>query len=406
MSDSQGTVPSDAVISDKLRAVVIATYHAGKEEELTVKRVRARVEKELALADGFFKSSAAWKAKSERQIKSDVDKYCRDTSEPEPTPKKAAPKPKAKPTEKKRPVSAKSAQGVKRKAAPPTKKPKKKRKTSSDEEDEESEAELSDADSEPPKPARRGRKVVAEDSDEEDEAPKHTTKSGDTDDRDEEDGNPVAPVKAQPVEAADSDSDMSSVIDEAPVKKQRQKKEASAKSKKEARPVKAKAPPKPKAEDDPDQAEVKRLQGWLVKCGIRKVWSKDPELSKCETSKEKIRVLKNMLKDVGMDGKYSVEKAAKIKEKREFAKDLEAIQQGEAAWGQSTEVTSTGRPSRRAAAKPVSIQKVVLSDDSQEEQESGDDKSSDDDDDDDVQVDESGQDDKDKDSDSGDDDSD
>jgi hypothetical protein len=70
-----------------------------------------------------------------------------------------------------------------------------------------------------------------------------------------------------------------------------------------------------------------------------------------------------MLKDAGMDGKYSVEKAAKIKEEREFAKDLEEIQAGAAAWG---EPISTGRP-RRAAARPV--QKVVLPEDSDDEDE-------------------------------------
>jgi hypothetical protein len=113
-------------------------------------------------------------------------------------------------------------------------------------------------------------------------------------------------------------------------------------------------------------------------------------------------VLKGWLKDVGMDGKYSVEKAAKIKEQREFAKDLEAIKEGEAAWGKTSEVTATGRPSRRAAAKPVPQQKVVLEDDSEEE--GGDDNDDDDnDDDDDVQADseDDGDGDGDKSSDSG-----
>lgn len=116
-------------------------------------------------------------------------------------------------------------------------------------------------------------------------------------------------------------------------------------------------------------------------------------------------MLKGWLKDVGMDGKYSVEKAAKIKEQREFAKDLEAIKEGEAAWGKTSEVTATGRPSRRAAAKPVPQQKVVLEDDSEEEE--GGDDNDDNDDDDDVQADseDDGDDDGDKSSDSGVDDS-
>lgn len=151
-----------------------------------------------------------------------------------------------------------------------------------------------------------------------------------------------------------SESELSSLIDESPVKKKRQKKSPSskvAKSKsKEPRAVKPKPKPsKPKGgqDDDPDQAEIKRLQGWLVKCGIRKVWSK--ELAKFGTSKDKIKHLKAMLKDAGMDGKYSVEKAARIKEERELAKDLEAIQEGERQWGKIDDAGNGRRPLRRAA---------------------------------------------------------
>lgn len=225
---------------------------------------------------------------------------------------------------------------------------------------------------------------MSDDFDEEDAVPKPASKRKVVVDDDDSDEEPTAPVKKKATQADDSDSDMSSVIDEPPAKKQ--KKVTSAKGK-EAKPKAA--APKPKADNDPDSAEVKRLQGWLVKCGIRKVWSKDPELSKCDTSKEKIRVLKNMLKDVGMDGKYSVEKAAKIKEEREFARDLEAIKEGERSWGNATEVTSTGRPSRKAAAKPIAVQKISLEGDSDEDMDGGDqqdEESSDDDDDDDDDV--------------------
>lgn len=178
---------------------------------------------------------------------------------------------------------------------------------------------------------------------------------------------------------------MSSLIDDSP-KKPKQKKAPSTKSKKEKAPAKAKATPaKAKESDDPNEAEIKRLQGWLVKCGIRKIWSRDPELSKCSTAKEKINVLKIMLKDAGMDGKYSNEKAAAIKEQREFAKDLAAIQEGEKAWGNVAEVTSTGRPSRRAAAKPAPKQKVLFSDDEDEEMEDKEESADDDDEDDDME---------------------
>ncbi|KAH7356345.1 hypothetical protein BKA66DRAFT_574622 [Pyrenochaeta sp. MPI-SDFR-AT-0127] len=418
MSNSDRDVPSETTISDRLRDVVIAIHKSGKTDDLTVKRVRARVEKELGLDEGFFKTDSSWKGKSQAAIVEAVEKYCSDEPTPKQTPKKAAAKPKPKPAEKKTKATGDSARGVKRKAAAPAKKPKKRRKASSDEESEaelsEPPAEPSDVESElPTKPIRRGKKIVAEDSDEDDGAPtatKRATKPVVADESDDESESPANKTETVPPPGKTGDmseSELSELIDESPAKKPRKKKESAAKAKKEKAPAKPKATAtKSKATDGPDEAEIKRLQGWLVKCGIRKVWSRDPELSACDTSKDKIRVLKNMLKDVGMDGKYSNEKAATIKEKREFAKDLAAIQEGELAWGKTTEVTTTGRPSRRAAARPVPQQKVILSDDSDEGGDKDDKESSDDDDDDDDDVQGDSEDDDDKDDDSAADDSD
>ncbi|KAF2850229.1 hypothetical protein T440DRAFT_108924 [Plenodomus tracheiphilus IPT5] len=411
MSDSDGNQPSAAIISSKLRDVVIAIHKSGKTDDLTVKRVRARAEKELGLDEGFLKTDANWKQKSQEEIVDAVEKHCRADPTPQPTPKRAAPKPKAKAVEKKAKAATESARGVKRKAVP-AKKPAKRTKPSTDEE---SEVELSDPSPElsaeesdaPKKPARRANKAVPNDSDDEDEASKPASKPSASLPDDDSDAEPVAPMKKANTREDVSDSDLSSVIDEEPVKKQRKKKDSAAPGKKASKTKATKA----KTVDDPDQAKIKELQGWLVKCGIRKVWSRDPELSKCSTSKEKISVLRSMLKDVGMDGKFSVEKAAKIKEQREFAKDLEAIKEGEMAWGKTAEVTSTGRPSRRAAARPAPIQKIVLEDDSDVDMEGQDEgnESSDGDEDDDVQPDsedDDDDDDNDKDDDSGADDSD
>jgi hypothetical protein len=231
---------------------------------------------------------------------------------------------------------------------------------------EDSDNEGSDDAPAPSKPTKQS-KAVVEDDESEDDVPKQTKRSA-----------------APPKETKDdvSESELSSLIDEEPAKKKRQKKESAAKPKKEPAKPRAKAT-KSKDEDDPDQAEIKRLQGWLVKCGIRKVWSK--ELVNCDTSKEKIKHLRAMLSDAGMDGKYSVEKAAKIKEKREFEKDLAAIKEGERSWGKAAEETS-GRPTRRAASRAVPVQQVVFSDDDEDEAEQNDqDESSDDDEDDEVE---------------------
>ncbi|KAH9874135.1 hypothetical protein IAQ61_004764 [Plenodomus lingam] len=372
MSDSDQNLPSEAAIATKLRDIVIAIHKSGNTDDLTVKRVRARAEKELGLDDGFFKTNPVWKQKSQEQIVEAVEKYCDADPSPQPTPKKAASNPKTKPAEKKTKAATASARGVKRKAAP-AKKPAKRQKPSSDDDSEpelsEPPAEISAEESDSPKkPVRRGKQIVTEDSDEDNDDVSKAAPDPSVPATDEESGvERVAPEKKAKTEAVDSDSDLSSVIDEEPVKKQRKKKDSAPAAKKASKPKATQA----KTADDPDQAKIKELQGWLVKCGIRKVWSRDPELSKCNTAKEKIVVLRNMLKDVGMEGKFSVEKAAKIKEQREFAKDLEAIQEGEMAWGKTSEVTSTGRPSRRAAARPVPVQKIVLEEDSEEDTEGG-----------------------------------
>lgn len=156
--------------------------------------------------------------------------------------------------------------------------------------------------------------------------------------------------------AEDSESEMSVVLDEAPPKKQR-KKSASAGPKAKAAPkAKAtKASDKPAKEETPDEAEIKRLQGWLVKCGIRKLWHR--ELAPYDAPKAKIKHLKEMLKDAGMDGRYSEPKAKAIKERRELEADLEAVQEGAKQWGnesgddgESDEGEAAPRPQRRAAA--------------------------------------------------------
>ncbi|KAF2271366.1 uncharacterized protein EI97DRAFT_428394 [Westerdykella ornata] len=372
-SDDSPNVPPDSIISRTLRDVVIGLHKSGNHEDLTVKRVRARAEEQLGLPSGFLKSDQNWKQKSSDLIHEAVDKYCGDEpASPESSPAKPA-RTKARPT---KTEDVEAGRPQKRKAAAPTKKPKKRAKVveSSDELSDAAgtspppkEETVSEAESESPKAkkvVRRPRKVVNEEEPEganQEEArsatPVNRTKDGGMQDR----------------KANDSDSDLSSLIDESPVKRKRQKKSPSEKRTKAAKPKAPGARSKSKAaeEEDPDQAEIKRLQGWLLKCGIRKVWGK--ELAKYATPREKIKHLKDMLKDAGMEGKYSVEKAARIKEQRELAKDLEAIQEVAQRWGNTEE---GGRPRRRAAAAASKITLQDFNDDDEEdsanEKESGD----------------------------------
>jgi hypothetical protein len=153
-----------------------------------------------------------------------------------------------------------------------------------------------------------------------------------------------------PADNGASESELSSVIDEPAPKKKRQKKAVAKEAKKKEGKQKVKQA-KAKEESDPQEAEIKRLQGWLVKCGIRKLWHR--ELAPYDTSKAKINHLKEMLKDAGMDGRYSMDKARQIRERRELEADLEAVQEGARRWGHSTSEDDAeddgGRPKRKLA---------------------------------------------------------
>lgn len=125
---------------------------------------------------------------------------------------------------------------------------------------------------------------------------------------------------------------MSVVIDDEPKPRGRKRRSSGSKPTK-SKPVDKKQKSKPaKSPDlDPDTEEIKKLQSWLIKCGIRKLWGK--ELKPYETPKAKINHLRQMLADAGMTGRFSQEKATQIKEARELQADLEAVQEGNKHWG-------------------------------------------------------------------------
>lgn len=267
-------------------------------------------------------------------------------SQPSPPPQKAAkakkPAPKAqKPAPKKRASTD---------SAPNAKKRQRRAKSESDVSelssplDDEDQSEIEDDSPKPTKKQSIKRKENVVESGSEDESEAVDTSSGKKEEEEE-----VRPEDG-------SESEMSVVLDEPPPKKRRQK-SASAETKANAKPTK-KAPAKATQNAQPvsaDEAEIKRLQGWLVKCGIRKLWHK--ELAPFDRPKAKINHLKGMLSDVGMVGRYSLEKAEAIKEQRELAADLEAVQEGAKKWGHGDEegsgeeeAATTARPRRRAAA--------------------------------------------------------
>jgi hypothetical protein len=202
-------------------------------------------------------------------------------------------------------------------------------------------------------------------------------KASDDDESDEEKTKPSpAKPKAAASKATDevSEDEFSDVLDEPPTKKQR-KSSTTAKPKSVPKPKAPKA--KPTKDLTPQEAEIKQLQSHLVSCGVKKVWAR--YLAQYDTPKAKISHLKELLRDVGMDGRYTLEKAQKIKAQRELAAELDAVQEGAKNWGNSSD--DGGRPRRRAAArvpKPVAPLKFD-SDDSEEtaDKDAGDDGSDD-----------------------------
>lgn len=156
-------------------------------------------------------------------------------------------------------------------------------------------------------------------------------------------------LKAEASDAggAESESDMSILLDEKP-KETTKRRKSSPSHPKSNKLSNSKSKKGSEQVQDHDAEEIKRLQGWLIKCGIRKMWHK--ELSSCDNSKSKIRHLKGMLADAGMTGRYSADKANAIKEERELKADLEAVQEGAKHWGKvESEEEANGKPKRRLA---------------------------------------------------------
>ncbi|CRG88193.1 hypothetical protein PISL3812_05220 [Talaromyces islandicus] len=325
---------SDERLEKGLRDTVASIFRSGKLEELTVKRVRLATETTLGLEEGFFKAHQEWKPRSETVIKEEA--AAQDQAQDNEQESDEAPKPTTSSVEKrKKPTKTKAPQQDDEGPS----KAKKRRKTTktieSDDEDQE---------------GTKAASSLAEES--ADQTPASVES--------EKDDHEASVDKGA---GDESESEMSVVLEEpAPKKQQKPQKKSSGPA-----PKKAKAKPKAASESDPDQAEIKRLQGWLLKCGIRKFWAR--ELAPYDTPKAKIKHLKSMLEEVGMKGRYSIEKARQIRDARELQADLEAVKEGAMKWGtEGTPGADDGsdgeKPRRRLVKGRQSL--AFLSDDGEE----------------------------------------
>ncbi|KAM6497312.1 hypothetical protein JOM56_007785 [Amanita muscaria] len=140
-----------------------------------------------------------------------------------------------------------------------------------------------------------------------------------------EDGGENFDINAEPPKSrkADekSDTELSDLIDEPPKKKK-------ASSKPHVKPVsrdKTRATKKKSTEPvNKDEETIKRLKSLVTACGVRKVWSRIFE--GMDKPSQKIRKLKEILSDLGMKSRLSMEQAKAIRAKRELAQELEDVQ--------------------------------------------------------------------------------
>ncbi|PNP73930.1 hypothetical protein FNYG_12679 [Fusarium nygamai] len=369
------------------RALLDATYqvYQATPDETTVNKVRKQTEENLSLDDGFF-SSAEWKQKSKSLIKERVEKLMDgwvpdsnknvdsdgedktgvkrsspDAESPEPKPKrqKRVPKPRPKPKSKKATKKEESDVESDLESKPSVsselselsdlseeEKPQKKRKR----------AAPTKTVSKKTEPKHKSKAIEPEEEDKEDVMKSEPEVSGDNDDEVEngelESEKATSSTKPQNSEdgeegskgdenkpVVDEEEEYSDVIDE-PVKPKRKRKEKKEVGSKPAKGTKV-AAKKVTTSDDPSTEEIKRLQGQLTKCGVRKLWHN--ELKKYgDNAKAKIRHLRKMLTDIGMEGRFSEAKAREIKERRELLAEVESAQEMSALWG----VEGRGRASR------------------------------------------------------------
>ena len=348
MSDSDSDLstpanfPPDAEIESGIREVVRAGVN--DEAQITVKIARSRTEKSLDLPTDFFKNDAKWKVRSAELIKAAAEEFANAETSEEEVEVKAKAKPKAN-------------AGTKRKSDDAPKAKPKRRKKSPSVEPEESEAEISAEESKTTKsrPAKPKPKTQ----------PKSEETSALSSPPDDDEPEPVAVEQngKHTLPPQDDSSDLSSVLDDPPPKKKRNSKPkpTSPSKTKPKTPKPSKTPSKPSL--PPDEEEIKRLQSWLLKCGVRKLWHR--ELAPYSTSKEKIKHLKGMLEAVGMTGRFSAEKARQVREGRELAAELEEARRFNEQWGQAggggedkgEDAVSAGKPKRKEGK--VVVEEVV-----------------------------------------------
>ncbi|KAI8848728.1 hypothetical protein BC829DRAFT_433010 [Chytridium lagenaria] len=100
-----------------------------------------------------------------------------------------------------------------------------------------------------------------------------------------------------------------------------------------------------------DTKEIERLKGYVVKCGVRKIWGVE---FKGKNGRDRIAYLRNMLTELGITGRPSLELCKKIKAQREWAQEQAELD--------ASNILDAGRSSRRARTGRGSVKPIRKSD--------------------------------------------
>jgi len=129
------------------------------------------------------------------------------------------------------------------------------------------------------------------------------------------------PSKLSAPEAAEDSASEISVLEDEPVPRKKGKTSKTTESR-DTGGEKSKG--KKGAELSKEEETIKRLKSLVLACGVRKAWAK--VFKDVDKPSQQIRMLKEILADLGMSGRMSLEQAKAIKEKRELAQELEDVQ--------------------------------------------------------------------------------
>ncbi|KAJ2002837.1 hypothetical protein H4R26_003394 [Coemansia thaxteri] len=100
-----------------------------------------------------------------------------------------------------------------------------------------------------------------------------------------------------------------------------------------------------------NESTISNLKQYVVKCGLRKVWSK--ELAGLDGAQQ-IQHLKALLEELGMEGRPTLDKCKQIKAKRDLQAELDAIGGDTADLVPASTVRSRRVTARKVAAAPDS----------------------------------------------------